>query len=171
VTRVRFVGKVLGVFFLVFIVYVVFSGSVSTYDLITGAIVALATSLITANLVISNPSKLIQIERLGWLLIYSVRYFFVDEVRAHLDVMRRILHPKMPINPGIVKVPYEVTSDYAMLTIANSITNTPGTVVVDVSPEERAFYVHWINAVTTEPAEVRKIVSKVFESFAKRIFD
>ncbi len=167
----RFVGKVLGVFFLVFIIYVVFSGSVSAYDLITGVLVALATSVITANLVISNPSKLIQVWRLGWLLIYSIRYFFVDEVRAHLDVMRRILHPKMPINPGIVKVPYEVVSDYAMLTIANSITNTPGTVVVDVFPEEKAFYVHWINAVATESAEARKHVSEVFERFAKRIFD
>ncbi|MFN3268640.1 MAG: Na+/H+ antiporter subunit E [Zestosphaera sp.] len=167
----RFVGKVLGVFFLVFIVYVVFSGSVSAYDLITGVLVALATSVITANLVISNPGKLIQVGRLGWLIIYSIRYFFVDEVRAHLDVIKRILHPKMPINPGIVKVPYEVVSDYAMLTIANSITNTPGTVVVDVFPEEKAFYVHWINAVATEPAEVRKHVSEVFERFAKRIFD
>jgi len=168
---VRFIGKVLGVFFLVFTVYVVFSGSTSIYDLITGTIVALVTSLITANLVISNPNKLAQIKRLGWLLAYSVRYFFIDEVKAHLDVMKRILHPRMPINPGIVKIPYDVTSDYAMLTIANSITNTPGTVVVDVFPEEKAFYVHWINAITTEPAEARKSVSEVFERFAKRIFD
>ena len=167
----RFIGKVLGVFFLVLVVYVVFSGSVSTYDLITGTIVALVTSIITANLVISNPSKLYQIKRLGWLLTYSIRYFFVDEVKAHLDVMKRILHPKMPINPGIVKIPYEVTSDYAMLTIANSITNTPGTVVVDVFPEEKTFYVHWISATTTEPTEARKSVSEVFERFAKRIFD
>lgn len=167
----RFVGKVLGVFFLVFMVYVVFSGSASAYDLITGVLVALVTSVITANLVISNPGKLIHVRRLGWLLIYSIRYFFVDEVRAHLDVMKRILHPKMPINPGIVKIPYEVVSDYAMLTIANSITNTPGTVVVDVFPEEKAFYVHWINAVAIEPAEARKHVSEVFERFAKRIFD
>lgn len=167
----RFAGKVLGVFFLVLVVYVVFSGSVSSYDLITGVLVALATSLITANLVVSNPNKLIQVKRLGWLLIYSIRYFFIDEVKAHLDVMKRILHPKMPINPGIVKIPYEVASDYAMLTIANSITNTPGTVVVDIFPEEKAFYVHWINAVTTEPTEVKKSVSEVFERFAKRIFD
>lgn len=167
----KLAGKVFGVFILVFIVYIVFSGSTSAYDLTTGAIVALITALITANLVISNPSKLVQVQRLGWLLIYAARYFFVDEVKAHLDVMRRILHPKMPINPGIVKIPYGVASDYAMLTIANSITNTPGTVVVEVFPEEKAFYVHWINAVATEPTEVRRHVSVVFERFAKRIFD
>ncbi len=166
-----FAGKVLGVFILTFIVYVVFSGSITAYDLITGAVVALVTSLITANLVVSNPSKLFQVKRFGWLLAYSIRYFFVDEVRAHLDVMRRILHPRMPINPGIVKIPYEVVSDYAMLTIANSITNTPGTVVVDVFPEEKAFYVHWINAVVTEPEKARESVSRIFEKFAKRIFD
>jgi len=168
---VGFAGKVLGVFILTFIVYLVFSGSVSTYDLITGAAVALATSLITANLVVSNPSKLVQVRRLGWLLVYAIRYFFVDEVKAHLDVMKRILHPRMPINPGIVKVPYEVVSDYAMLTIANSITNTPGTVVVDVFPEEKAFYIHWIDVAATEPEKARESISKIFEKFAKRIFD
>lgn len=167
----RYAGKVAGVFSLVFVVYVIFSGSTSLYDITTGVLVALATSLITANLVVGNPVKLAQPQRLAWLITYALRYFFVDEVKAHLDVMKRILHPKMPINPGIVKIPYEAASDYAMLTVANSITNTPGTVVVEVDPSEKVFYVHWINAVTTEPIEAKKQVSEVFERFARRIFD
>lgn len=167
----RFAGKVLGVFILVFVTYVIYSGSISLYDLTTGAVVALATALITANLVVREPRKLIQLQRLAWLTAYAVRYFFVDEVRAHVDVIKRILHPKMPINPGIVKVPYGVASDYAMLTIANSITNTPGTVVVEVDHDGKAFYVHWINAVTTEPSDARSHISEVFEKFARRIFD
>ncbi len=164
-------GKALGVGLLVFVVYVIFSGSISLYDLITGALVAGVTGFLTANLTVSKPSKFIQVQRLAWLLIYAVRYFFVDEVKAHVDVMRRILHPKMPINPGIVKIPYEVQSDYAILTTANSITNTPGTVVVDIDPEGKAFYVHWIDVKVTEPSKAREEVSKVFETFAKKIFD
>lgn len=167
----RYAGKVAGVFSLVFVVYLIFSGSTSLYDITTGVLVALVTSLITANLVVENPVKLAQPQRLVWLITYALRYFFVDEVKAHLDVMKRILHPKMPINPGIVKIPYETVSDYAMLTVANSITNTPGTVVVEVDPSEKAFYVHWINATATEPSEARRQVSEVFERFARRIFD
>lgn len=164
-------GKALGVGLVVFIVYVIFSGSASPYDLITGALVAGATGFLTANLTVDKPIKFLQLQRLAWLLTYAVRYFFIDEVKAHVDVMRRILHPRMPINPGIVKVPYEVQSDYAILTIANSITNTPGTVVVDVDPEGKALYVHWIDVKVTEPDKVREEVSKVFEKFARRIFD
>ncbi|MEM4486161.1 MAG: Na+/H+ antiporter subunit E [Zestosphaera sp.] len=166
-----YVGKVVGVFFLVFAVYVIFSGSTSLYDVTTGVVVALVTSVITANLTMKDPRKLLQPQRLAWLITYAFRYFFVDEVKAHVDVMKRILHPRMPINPGIVKIPYDVASDYSMLTIANSITNTPGTVVVEVDQSKKVFYVHWINTTTTEPGEARRQVSEVFERFARVIFD
>ncbi|RLG77421.1 MAG: cation:proton antiporter, partial [Thermoprotei archaeon] len=62
-------------------------------------------------------------------------------------------------------------TDYAMTTIANSITNTPGTVVVDVDPVERNFYVHWIDVKTTEPEEARLRISNVFEKYAWRVFE
>jgi len=155
---------------LAFVVYIVFSGSVNTYNIVTGVVVAAVVGFLTANITVSNPGKLGEVGRLGWLIAYAIRYFFIDEVRAHVDVMRRIVHPRMPINPGIVRVPYAVSSDYAMTTIANSITNTPGTVVVDVDTERKVFYVHWIDVKGVEP-EVTRGISRVFEFFASRIFD
>ncbi len=163
--------KAVGPAILAFITYIVFSGSVTLYDLVTATIVAVIVGLLVANLMISNPRKLLQVQRLGWLIMYVIRYFFIDEVKAHLDVMSRIVRPSMPINPGIVRVPYYVRSDYAMTTIANSITNTPGTVVVDLDTKRRIFYVHWIDVKALEAERARKEISEVFERFAKRIFD
>ena len=165
------IAKALGPGLLGFVVYMIFSGSASGYDLLTGILVGIAVGLLTANLAVENPVKLLQVWRGLWLIIYGLRYFFVDEVKAHLDVMRRILSPSMPINPGIVKVPYSVRTDYAMTTIANSITNTPGTVVVDVDPAERNLYVHWIDVKTTDPEEARLRISNVFEKYAWRVFE
>jgi len=163
--------KAVGPAVLAFIVYIIFSGSVSPYDIVTAVIVAVIVGLLTANLMIGNPGKLLQVRRLGWLIAYAFRYFFVDEVKAHLDVMSRIVKPSMPINPGIVRVPYDVESDYAMTTIANSITNTPGTVVVDLDTERKVFYVHWIDVKALEAERTKKEISEVFERFARRIFD
>ena len=41
--------------------------------------------------------------RIFWLLLY-VPVFFYYVIKANLDVVYRALHPKMPINPGIVKI-------------------------------------------------------------------
>ncbi len=163
--------RAIGPMVMVFITYIVFSGSTSFYDLVTGAIVSIVVGLIVANIVVEKPKKLVEVQRLLWLIAYAIYYFFVAEVKAHLDVMYRILHPKMPVNPGIVRVPYDVETDYAITTIANSITNTPGTVVVDIDPDKKVFYVHWINIRALEPEKTREYVSKSFEEYAGKIFD
>jgi len=154
-----------------FTVYIVFTGSVRLYDIVTGILVAIAIGLITANLVVENPLKALDPKRLGWLIAYAFRYFFVSEVQAHLDVIKRALDPRMPINPGIVRVPYGVESEYGEALVACSITNTPGTVVVDVNRDKRIFYVHWIDVKTLELEKAREMISLVFEKYAKKIFD
>jgi len=164
-------AKAFGPIVLAFIIYITFSGSVSIYDLVSGIIVALVVGLLMANLVVSKPSKLFQVWRLAWLAAYGIYYFFIAEVKAHSDLIYRILHPKMPVNPGIVRVPYSVETDYAMTTVANSITNTPGTVVVDLDPGKRTFYVHWIYIKDLTPTGAKKHISETFEKYAKKIFD
>ncbi|MCS7128914.1 MAG: Na+/H+ antiporter subunit E [Desulfurococcaceae archaeon] len=164
-------AKAFGPIVLTFIIYITFSGSVSIYDLVSGVIVALVVGLLVANLVVSKPNKLLQMQRLAWLAAYSIYYFFVAEVKAHLDVIYRILHPKMPINPGIVRVPYSVETDYAMTTLANSITNTPGTVVVDLDQSRKIYYIHWIYIKDLTPTGAREHISEIFEKYTKKIFD
>ena len=156
---------------LAFITYIVFSGSTSIYDLVTGTIISIIVGVITSNILLENPSKIIDVRRWFWLIVYALHYFFIDEVKAHVDVIKRILHPKMPINPGIVKVPIKIKTDYALTAVANSITNTPGTVVVEVDKEKGYFYIHWIDVATVEPEEARAQISEVFEKFAKHVFE
>lgn len=164
------VTRGLGSAALAFITYIIYTGSAHIYDLVTGAVVAAVVGGLTANLTIKKPSKLIDIRRFAWLIAYALHYFFIDEVRAHLDVMYRILHPAMPIRPGIVRVKYDVKTDYAITAVANSITNTPGTVVVDIDPKRSIYYVHWINVRGVEP-KVTKEICRGFEYFAEKVFD
>ncbi|MEM4432987.1 MAG: Na+/H+ antiporter subunit E [Desulfurococcaceae archaeon] len=156
---------------LLFIIYIVFSGSLSTYDIVTGIVVSITVSIIFSTFVISNPSKILNFKRWLYLLEYALYYFFVAEVKCHLDVMYRILHPKLPVKPGIVAVPYNVSTDYAITAVANSITNTPGTVVVDIDTSKKTYYVHWIYVKTTKPDKAREEISSIFEKYAMKIFD
>ena len=167
----RRVGSVLAVALLSFAIYIVYTGSISPYDLATGAIVALIVGALFSGITVKTPVKLINPARWGYLVLYAIKYFVYYETLAHLDVISRILHPKTPVNPAVVMAPFDVETDYALTTIANSITNTPGTVVVDVDEKRRVFYIHWIDAKTLDPLDVKKRVFEDFEKYAKRIFD
>lgn len=165
------VARVLVVAILTFTMYIVYTGSISTYDIVTGVIVAIAVGLLFSDLTVRNPKKLLCPTRWATLLVYALKYFFYYETIAHIDVIRRILHPRVPVNPAIVEAPFNADTDYAIAAVANSITNTPGTVVVDVDESRKVFYIHWIDAKTLDPVEVRKTVFEDFERYIKKVFD
>jgi len=159
------------VFLLAFTVYIVYTGSTSGYDVVTGVVVSAIIGTLFSKIVIEKPLKTLNPKRWLYLVIYAVIYFTYFETKAHVDVIKRILHPKTPVNPAIVEAPYTVESDYAITTIANSITNTPGTVVVDIDTSKKTFYIHWINAKTLDPLEAKREIFETFEKYARRIFD
>lgn len=69
-------------------------------------------------------------------------------VLANIDVTRRVLSPKLRISPTMVRLRASQKSDLALVTYANSITLTPGTVSVDVEPGEIL-----VHAISREGAE------------------
>lgn len=104
-------------------------------------------------------------------LIYSIAYIFVFLValiRSNLDVAFRVLNPKLPINPGIVKVKTSLNSKTGRLILANSITLTPGTLTVETKGDH--YYIHWIDVTTQDVKKAsHEIVSK-FEKYLEVMF-
>jgi len=157
-------------FFLVLLIYLLYTGSFTPFDVVTGCAVAAIVSLIVGRWLVRNDLKVVQVRRWAAFLSYSLRYFLVDEVRTHVDVAKRVF--TLRSRPGIVRVPLDVRSEYGRVFVANSITNTPGTVVVDISDDGRWLYVHWIDVGDDLDEErIRKEVLSHFEEHARRIFD
>jgi len=152
---------------LVFATYIAFAGSISIYTVLTGVLLSAIMSAISAKYIVKDERKVRDIRRFIYLFYYFVKYMSVIEVRAHLDVVKRIF--TMDIKPGIVKIPVRVNSRYARLLVMGSITNTPGTVVVD--EKDGYFYVNWINVITEELELARKHISEEFEYYAYKIFE
>ena len=65
-------------------------------------------------------------------------------VLSGLRVTRLILSPSLPISPTLVKVNAEQQSAVGLVTYANSITLTPGTISIEASEKGRAIWVHAI---------------------------
>lgn len=57
-------------------------------------------------------------------------------IKAGIDVSKIILSPKMPISPTLINVRSSQKSAVGIVTYANSITLTPGTVSVELEGDE-----------------------------------
>jgi multicomponent Na+:H+ antiporter subunit E len=68
---------------------------------------------------------------------------------ATIDVAKRVLGI-LPIDPRIIEFDTTLRSDFALVTFANSITLTPGTITIDVEPSNGRYIVH---AIAKEPAD------------------
>jgi multicomponent Na+:H+ antiporter subunit E len=76
-------------------------------------------------------------------VIKYLPWFLYQIVIANLDVAYRTLHPKMPIQPSILKTKTRLKTELGRVALANSITLTPGTVTIDVD-EEGQYIIHAI---------------------------
>ena len=103
--------------------------------------------------------------------LYYFRYlgvFLWELLLANLNVARIVLKPKIDIKPGIVKVHTRLKSPTGRLVLANSITLTPGTLVVDI--EEDTFYVHWIDVTTQDSEKTTREIAEKFEKYLEVIY-
>jgi len=107
------------------------------------------------------------LKRLVFLVAYLVVLAF-EILRANLDVAYRVIHPAMPIRPGIVVIKTQLTSDIGKLILANSITLTPGTFTLDVVADR--LLIHWINVRTEDTDEASRLIGGRFERYLRVIF-
>jgi len=168
---VRTVRKYVPIAVLVFTVYIVFSGSTSLYDIVIGIALAVGASLMATKYIVQDSTKALSLRRFIHLVAYAFYYLTIAEFKAHLMVTRIILSKSMPVRPAIVRVPYRAQNEYTIVACANSITNTPGTVVVDIDTEKSQYYVHWIYAIGLEPEVTYENILKGFEKRLTRVFE
>ncbi len=155
-------------FILCMITWILLTFSLELSNIIVGIIVSLITTILFSRYFFKNTVKFFQPRRYYWLILYL--FVFIWEcLKANFDVAYRVLHPAMPIKPGIVKVKLNLRSDTAKMMLANSITMTPGTLSVDLKGD--ILYVHWIYVSSTDPEIYSQKIAGRFEKFIKRIFD
>ncbi|MEM6663859.1 MAG: Na+/H+ antiporter subunit E [Pseudomonadota bacterium] len=71
-------------------------------------------------------------------------------VLSGLRVTRLILDPKLPISPTLAKVDVHQDTAVGLVTYANSITLTPGTISIEASANGKCI---WVHAIEREGAE------------------
>ena len=140
-----------------------------TQSLLVGVLASLLVAILFGEALTRKPVNLFNPSKIIWFIMYLPVFFFYC-IRANLQVMYLVVHPDMPIKPGIVKVKTKLTSDSGVTALANSITLTPGTLTIDVV-NKNELYVHWLVVEETDVDKATKKIVEKFEYFLGKTFE
>ena len=137
-------------------------------ELVTGILMSLVLAFFLTGSYSSLSLPPLSLKRLLAFVVY-LGILFKEIVKANIDVAYRVLHPKMPIKPGIVTIRTNLKQDIAKLVLANSITLTPGTFTVDIIGDR--LLIHWINVKAEDLDTATRIIGEKFEKYLIKIFE
>ena len=92
-------------------------------------------------------------------------------LKANLHVAYIVLHPMLPIKPGIIKIKTKLKKDTSLTFLSNSITLTPGTLTIDIDPDKQNLYIHWIDVESVDPDINTINVGGRFEPLLTEVFE
>jgi len=135
-------------FSVMFLFWILLSCIFDAFHLLLGVVCSAIVALASHDLLVRGRRPKILLK--SFKLLLYIPWEFWQIVLANLDVAYRVLHPKMPIDPRVIEFETTLRSDFALVTLANSITLTPGTITILVEPERGKF---WVHAIAKQPAD------------------
>ncbi len=153
--------------FALFVLWILLTSSLAWQELFVGLIFSVVIALFGYSYFTEKGLSGITIKGIFYFLLY-IPVFFWEMLKANFDVAYRVVHPKMPIKPGIVQIKTNLKSDVAKLILGNSITLTPGTLTIEIVKDN--LLIHWINVKTEDIDKATEIIGKRFEKYLKVIF-
>lgn len=83
-------------------------------------------------------------------VIKLVVIFISETIQSAIMVIKHVLSPKIIIEPGIFRYETVLRGEWEVPTLALLLTLTPGSVVMEVTPEGNVFYIHAMDITRTK---------------------
>ena len=158
------------VFIFALIVWIALTDIKSYQEVLVGIVLALLISWLAGHFLITTERSQHPIRRILFFIIYIFKFFW-EMIKANFEVAYLVIHPNLPIRPGIVKIKTKLKKDSAITVLSNSITLTPGTLTVDVNKDEQELYIHCIKVETESVEEATKQIGQRFEKTLTEVFE
>jgi Multisubunit Na+/H+ antiporter, MnhE subunit len=149
-------------FFMLFVFWMLLSGKYDSFHLTLGAICSIIIAYLThellfANVRVGDTRLIVQrfITYIPW-LVYQI-------ILSNIHVAYLALSPKMPIAPQILRFSTKLESDISWVTLANSITLTPGTITMDI--REGEFFVHALSKKVADDLNTGEMEDRIAHIF------
>jgi multicomponent Na+:H+ antiporter subunit E len=129
----------LATFTILFAFWMLLSGFFDLFHLSMGAICSAIVSYACHDLLFTE-SNLHKRHITGKKFVCYLPWLIYQIYLANVHVVYLVWHPRMPIDPKIIRFKTKWQGDLVLVTMANSITLTPGTITLDI--REGEFFVH-----------------------------
>lgn len=152
-------------FIVMLVTWILLSGKFDLFHLSLGVISCLLVAYFSSDLLFQSVD--FKTLRTQWpLFALYIPWLLLEVLKANIHVMKLVFHPRMMdlIDPRIIKFRSKLKGDIALVTLANSITLTPGTITVYVT-EYGDFEVHVIDKPSAEslPGDMENRIAKIFK--------
>jgi multicomponent Na+:H+ antiporter subunit E len=134
-------------FALLFSFWILVSSAVDLQHILVGIGAALVVSHLSYDLMAKDTLSPPHPRALLPILLF-IPTLLLEIIKANIEVAIIVLHPKLPIEPSFVKFKSKLKGDTAKVSLANSITLTPGTITMDIIGD--TFYVHALTRAAAE---------------------
>jgi multicomponent Na+:H+ antiporter subunit E len=151
-------------FLILFSLWILLSGKFDLFHLSLGIISCIIITLISGDLLF--PESRTKGLFLLWVrFLMYIPWLLYQIFLANLHILYLVFHPRMMdlIDPQIITFQSKLTKELSLITFANSITLTPGTITVYVSVDGD-FHVHSIDEKSGEalPGEMESKIARAF---------
>ncbi len=157
-------------FIILFVFWLLLSGRYQAKYIVTGAISAALVTFLTNDLfyfALQRGEKLgiknRQVFRQIWRFLLYIPWLLLQIILANVQVAYLVLHPRMPIEPALFLFRTRMRKGMAQVTLANSITLTPGTITVSL--EGGNYIIH-----TLKPPLASGLVDGTMQSKVARVY-
>lgn len=147
-------------------VWLALLGDISVLNVISGILIAVG--LVTLFRPSRTVDRGIRLRPLGALIFLG--YFLAQFLRANIQVALAVLDPERVRNRrAIIAVPIAAPNDIAVILLANAISLTPGTFILEMRHEPATLYVHILQLTTVREArlailELERYIVRAVES-------
>jgi len=154
--------NVVGTTIILFAFWMLLSGKFDAFHLTLGVICSVLVAYLFHDLLFANV-------RVGDMRVVAARFiayipWLIQQiVLSNIHVASLVLRRRMPIDPQIVKFKTKLETDISFVTLANSITLTPGTITMDI--KDGVFYVHALSRKVAEELNAGDMEDRVAHIF------
>ena len=90
-----------------------------------------------------------------------------EMIVSSINVLKYVCLPLSHLKAGIIRMDIDFQHDMELVLLANMITLTPGTLTLEISPDNRTIYIHALDC--SDPEQLIKNIRDTFERPIKEV--
>lgn len=119
-----------------FLIWIIFNGQFTLEIAVFGVVISALIYWFTCRFLGYRPHNDVLLFKRSFLLIHYIFVLLTEIIKANMAVFKMIYSSRYEIEPVVIHFKTDLTSTFARVLLANSITLTPGTITVSLKDDE-----------------------------------